>query len=61
MTSLLGSSRIQDMAREESVRGVMVRMALKRAEHAGDEELMLLEKSVALLLSRFQAMEDARS
>jgi len=61
MTSLLGSSRIQDMAREESVRGVMVRMALKKAEHAGDEELMLLEKAVALLLSRFQAMEDAHS
>jgi hypothetical protein len=59
--SLLGSSRIQDMAREESVRGVLVRMTLKRAEQAGDEELILLEKALALLLSRFQAMEDARS
>jgi hypothetical protein len=58
MTNLLGSSDIEALAREESVRGVLVRMALQQAERADREELVLLEKALALLLSRFQSMED---
>jgi len=59
MTNLLDSSDIETLAREESVRGVLVRMTLQQAEGADREELMLLEKALALLLSRFQTMEDA--
>lgn len=56
MTRLLESTRIETLAREESVRGVLVRMALEQAEHADREELVLLEKALQLLMSRFQAM-----
>ena len=59
MTNLLDSSDIETLAREESVRGLLVRMTLQQAEGADREELMLLEKALALLLSRFQTMEDA--
>lgn len=55
MTQLLGSSRIETLAREESVRGVLVRMVVKQAEHADDQELVLLENALQLLLTRFQA------
>ncbi len=58
MTNLLGSSDIETLAREESVRGVLVRMALEQAEQADREELVLLEKALELLLSRFQSLED---
>jgi hypothetical protein len=57
MTRLLGNVRIETLAKEESVRGVLVRMTLKQAEHADDEELMLLENALQLLLTRFQALE----
>lgn len=60
MTRLLGSAHIETLAREESVRGVLVRMALEQAEQADSEELALLENALQLLLTRFQAMgEDA--
>jgi hypothetical protein len=61
MINLLGSVEIEALAREESVRGVLVRMALNQAEQAGREELVLLEKALELLLSRFQALEDDAS
>ena len=57
MTNLLGSTRIKALAKEESVRGVLVRMALDQAEHADREEIILLEKSLQLLLTRFQSLE----
>ncbi len=56
MTPLLGSTRIETLSREESVRGVLVRMVLEQAEHADSEEMVLLEKALQLLLTRFQAM-----
>jgi hypothetical protein len=59
MTGLLGSAHINALAQEESVRGVLVRMALEQAEQADSEaEVVLLEKALQLLLSRFQALED---
>jgi hypothetical protein len=57
MTNLLGSKRIEALAKEESVRGVLVRMALEQAEHADSEGITLLEKSLQLLLTRFQSLE----
>jgi len=57
MTGLLGSEQIKALASEESVRGVLVRMVLEQAEGADSDEMKLLEQSLQLLLSRFQAME----
>ena len=57
MTGLLESDHIKALAREESVRGVLVRMVLEQAASADPEELMLLEQALHLLLTRFQAME----
>jgi hypothetical protein len=59
MTRLLGSPNIKTLAKEESVRGVMVRLALEKAEQAGsEEEVLQIEQALQLLLKRFQAMED---
>jgi len=57
MTGLLESDQIKTLAREESVRGVLVRMVLQQAEGADHDELKLLEQALQLLLTRFQAME----
>ena len=57
MTGLLGSDQIKALAREESVRGVLVRMVLEQAEGAANDEVTLLEQALQLLLTRFQAME----
>jgi hypothetical protein len=57
MTGLLKSDQIKALAREESVRGVIVRMALAEAEGADNDELQLLEQALQLLLTRFQTME----
>ena len=57
MTGLLESDQIKTLAREESVRGVLVRMVLEQAEGADPEEVKLLEQALQLLLTRFQAME----
>ena len=57
MTGLLGSDQIKALAREESVRGVLVRMVLEQAEGADTDDLTLLEQALQLLLTRFQAME----
>jgi len=57
MTGLLGSVQIESLAREKSVRGVLVGLARRQAEQADAEELALLEKALQLLLERFQAME----
>ena len=56
MTRLLGSARIETLAKEESVRGVLVRMVMEEAECADSEELMLLENTLQLLLTRFQSL-----
>ena len=56
MTHLLGSERIDTLAREESVRGVLVRLVLEQAEQADSDEILLLEKALQLLLKRFQSM-----
>ena len=56
MTRLLGSARIETLAGEESVRGVLVRMVLEQAEHADNEEVLLLETALQLLLKRFQSL-----
>jgi hypothetical protein len=57
MTRLLGSAHIETLAREESVRGVLVRTVIKQSEFADEQELQLLEDALQLLLKRFQAME----
>jgi hypothetical protein len=57
MTGLLASDQIKTLAREESVRGVLVRMVLEQAEGADLDEMKLLEQALQLLLSRFQAMD----
>ena len=56
MTRLLGSAHIQVLAREESVRGVLVRTVIKQSESADEQELQLLEDALQLLLKRVQAM-----
>jgi hypothetical protein len=57
MTRLLGSAHIETLAREESVRGVLVRAVIKQSEFADEQELQLLEDALQLLLKRFQAMD----
>jgi hypothetical protein len=57
MTGLLENDQIKTLAREESVRGVLVRMVLEQAEGADLDEVKLLEEALQLLLTRFQAME----
>jgi hypothetical protein len=56
MSRLLGSAHIEALAREESVRGVLVRMVMEQAEHADNTEMVLLENALQLLLARFQAI-----
>lgn len=57
MSGLLENDQVQSLANEDSVRGELVRVTLKEAAAAGAEELRLLEKSLQLLLARFQEME----
>ena len=57
MTGLLESDQIKILAREESVRGVLVRLVLEQAESADLDEVKLLEQALQLLLNRFQTME----
>ena len=57
MTRILGSKHIDDLAREESVRGVLVRTVIKQAELADENELLLLENALQLLLKRFQSLD----
>jgi hypothetical protein len=61
MRPLLDSADIETLSREDSVRGVLVRMALEQAEHADSEEKVLLEKALQMLLTRFKVMEDDAS
>jgi hypothetical protein len=61
MTRLLGSAHIATLAREESVRGVLVRTVIKKSEFADEQELQLLEDALQLLLKRFQAMDGEAS
>jgi hypothetical protein len=61
MTRLLGSAHIETLAREESVRGVLVRTVIKQSEFADEQELQLLEDALQLLLKRFQAMDGESS
>ena len=56
MTRLLDSDQIKTLADEQSVRGVLVCMALQEAEGADHDELELLEQALELLLSRFQSL-----
>ena len=61
MTRLMGSAHIEALAREESVRGVLVRTVIKQSEFADEQELQLLEDALQLLLKRFQAMDGEAS
>jgi hypothetical protein len=61
MTRLLGSAHIETLAREESVRGVLVRTVIKKSKFADEQELQLLEDALQLLLKRFQAMDGEAS
>jgi hypothetical protein len=61
MKSLLASEHILALTKEESVRGVLVRKVLDEAEKAEEEGVMLLEKALQLLLTRFQSMDVEKS
>jgi hypothetical protein len=62
MTRLFDSAYVAALAREESVRGVLVRRVKEEAVAAeNDEELVLLENALELLLTRFQAMDGEAS
>lgn len=61
MTAFLESAQIETLSREESVRGVLVRMVREQGAQSASEERVLLEKALQLLLARFQAMEDGAS
>lgn len=56
MTRLLDSDQIKALADEQSVRGILVRMALQEAEGADSEELEMLDQALQLLLTRFQSL-----
>jgi len=58
MTGLLASEQIRAMAKERSVRGVLVGNVLAQAEQADAEERLVLEKALLLLLERFQSMAE---
>ena len=57
MTRLLGSAQLEALAREESVRGVLIRMVMEEAEQACHEDQELLEEALQLLMQRFKVME----
>lgn len=57
MKGLLQSEQVQTLAKEDSVRGYLVRRTLTEAEDANVEEIPRFEKALQLLLERFQAME----
>ena len=59
MSGFISNEQIIALADEDSVRGVLVRRALKEAEGAEGDELRQLEKALQLLLGRFQAIEGA--
>jgi hypothetical protein len=61
MSGLFASEQIRELAEEDSVRGVLLRRALREAEDAGADDLRQLEKAVQLLLGRFRVMEDVDS
>jgi hypothetical protein len=61
MTRLLGSTQIESLGREGSVRGVLVRTVIKQSEVADEQELQLLEEALQLLLERFEAMDGEAS
>jgi len=56
MTRLLDDAAIKALAREESVRGSLVRLALEQADGADEHEREILEESLQLLLERFQVV-----
>jgi hypothetical protein len=58
MTGFLDRSHIKALAKEDSVRGVLVRMTLEQAEQADHQERVLLEEALQLLLERFQNKGD---
>lgn len=57
MSGLLENEQVKGLAREDSVRGELVRTVLDEAVGADAETLRLLEKSLQLLLGRFQKLE----
>lgn len=61
MSSWLESERLATLAREESVRGLLVRKALKEADQADEAERRTIEKALRLLLERFGAGEEGAS
>jgi hypothetical protein len=57
MTELLKSARVAKLAKEKSVRGEVVRLALARAATADSDQSILLEQSLKDLLDRFDGLE----
>ncbi len=57
MTYLLDDAEIKALAREESVRGTLVQLALNQAAEADDQEREILEEALQLLLQQFRVIE----
>jgi len=55
MTDFLASPRISELAREQSVRGLVTRLALEKAAAAEAGERQVIEQALQELLARFSA------
>ncbi len=53
MSGLLESKRLATLAREESVRGLMIRRAIEEAGQADSAGRRIIENALQLLLERF--------
>ncbi len=58
MTQSYSMERLQKLAKEKSVRGAVVRQALRRSDEAGPEEQETLNAALHLLLEKFAAIPD---
>lgn len=61
MNSVLDNEKLVALAREESVRGLIVRQALREAEQADPEQRKVIGQALELLLERFDPCAEVTS
>lgn len=59
MTSVNRDDFYNTLAKEDSVRGLLVRTVERKCETAGEEEQRLLKEALQLLLTRFEKGKSA--
>ncbi|MDH3997615.1 MAG: hypothetical protein OET90_02145 [Desulfuromonadales bacterium] len=57
MSDFFNNPQFESLAKEESVRGVVARLAQERSAEVNADEKAVLEEAVQLLLQQFQAMD----